>query len=181
MTIAQRPTTILYKRIILQKMEEKVKTTFELKFKLFTLKLPNSQFRKDVIHIHDIQHILYDCDTTWKGEAFIAGWEIGTKMWKHFPIGFISLWAMGFCILNYPKKVSQGYKTGLQCKGIIDLKISKNELLNLSIDELKEKIIKKNPIKINLFQWGIFIFWILVSEIIFLSPFVLIITVLFLS
>ena len=47
---------------------------FELKFKLFTLKLPNSQFRKDVIHIHDIQHVLYSCDTTWKGEAFIAGW-----------------------------------------------------------------------------------------------------------
>ncbi|WP_299058672.1 hypothetical protein [uncultured Polaribacter sp.] len=37
---------------------------FESKFKLTTLKIPNSQFRKDVIHIHNIQHILYNCDTT---------------------------------------------------------------------------------------------------------------------
>tara|TARA_B110000879_G_scaffold106504_1_gene143322 strand:+ start:44 stop:283 length:240 start_codon:yes stop_codon:yes gene_type:complete len=51
---------------------------FDLKFNLFTLKLPNTQFRKDVIHIHDIQHILYKCDTSWKGEAFIAGWKIST-------------------------------------------------------------------------------------------------------
>ena len=81
------------------------KDFFELKFRLFTLKLPNSQFRKNVIHIHDIQHLIYNCDTSWKGEAFIAGWEIGTKMWKHFPIGFMSLWAMGFSILNYTKEV----------------------------------------------------------------------------
>ena len=36
------------------------------------LRLPNPQFRKDVIHIHDIQHILNNCDITWKGEGFIA-------------------------------------------------------------------------------------------------------------
>lgn len=44
--------------------------TFALKFKFFTLNLPNSQFRKDVIHIHDIQHLLYKCDTTWKRRIF---------------------------------------------------------------------------------------------------------------
>ena len=96
---------------------------FELKFKLFTLKLPNSQFRKYVINIHDIQHILYNCDTTWKGEAFIAGWEIGTKMWKHFPIGIMSLWAMGFSLLNHPKEVLKGFKEGINSTGIIDLKL----------------------------------------------------------
>ncbi len=155
--------------------------TFALKFKLFTLNLPNSQFRKDVIHIHDIQHILYNCDTTWKGESFIAGWEIGTKMWKHLPIGMMSLWAMGFSFLNYPKEVFKGYKAGLKCKGIIDLKLSKTELLHLSVDELKQLITKKNPIKMNGFQWVIFSFWILVSEIIFLFPFLLLIVALFFS
>jgi len=147
---------------------------FELKFKLFTIKLPNSQFRKDVIHIHDIQHILYDCDTTWKGESFIAGWEIATKMWKHFPIGFMSLWAMGFSFLNYPKEVIKGYKKGINVTGILDLKMEKEVLLNLSIEELKTIIKKKKPIKMNIFQWISFIFWITVSEIIVLFPFVLI-------
>ena len=140
---------------------------FELKFKLFTLKLPNSQFRKDVIHIHDIQHVLYHRDTSWKGEAFIAGWEISTKMWKHFPIGFMSLWAMGFSLLNFPKEVLSGYKEGLKVMGIIDLKIDKETLLNLPIEEVKKMIVKKKAIKFN---WIIFLCWCFVSEIVFLFP-----------
>lgn len=94
------------------------------------------------------------------------------------PIGFMSLWAMGFSLLNYPKEVLKGYKAGLKCKGIIDLKLSKTQLLNLSIDELKQLITKKKPTKMNVFQWCIFIFWILISEIIFLFPFLLIIVLL---
>jgi len=147
---------------------------FILKFRLFSIKLPNSQFRKDVIHIHDIQHILYECDTTWKGESFIAGWEIGTKMWKHFPIGFMSLWAMGFSFLNYPNEVLKGYKKGINVTGILDLKIEKKALLNLSIEELETIIKKKKPIKMNTFRWISFIFWVLISELIVFFPLLLI-------
>ena len=147
---------------------------FELKFKLFTLKLPNSQFRKDVIHIHDIQHVLYNCDTTWKGEAFIAGWEISTSIWKHFPIGFMSLWAMGFSLLLYPKEVLKGYKAGINTVGIIDLKIEKETLLNLSILELKKLIKKDKTRKLN---WFTFLFWCLISELIVLFPLILMILV----
>ena len=148
---------------------------FELKFKLFTLKLPNSQFRKDVIHIHDIQHLLYNCDTSWKGEAFIAGWEIGTKMWKHFPIGFMSLWAMGFSLLNNPKEVLKGYKVGINSTGIIDLKIDKKTLLNLSITELKSIIKKEKTKKLN---WFSFLFWCFVSELVLLFPLLILIFIL---
>lgn len=144
--------------------------TFNLKFKLFTLKLPNSQFRKEVVHIHDIQHILYNCDTTWKGEAFIAGWEISTSLWKHFPIGFMSLWAMGFSLLNYPKEVYKGYKAGRKVTGIIDLQLNKQQLLALSVKELKEKIQKKNTAKMDVIQFTGFIFWAFISIIVFLFP-----------
>ena len=144
---------------------------FELKFKLFTLKLPNSQFRKDVIHIHDIQHILYKCDTTWKGEAFIAGWEISTGFWKHLPVGFFSIWAMGFSLLTHPKEVLKGYKAGLNNKGIVDLKMSKEALLKLSIPKLKSLIKKDKTKKLNWFQ---FLFWAFVSVTTVLFPFLLI-------
>lgn len=148
---------------------------FELKFKLFTLKLPNSQFRKDVIHMHDIQHILYNCNTTWKGEAFIAGWEIGTKMWKHFPIGIMSLWAMGFSLVNNPKEVLKGYKAGINSTGIIDLKIDKKKLLELSIPKLKSIIKKQKPQKIN---WISFLFWCLISELVLFFPVIILIFIL---
>lgn len=151
-------------------------TFFELKFRLFTLKLPNFDFRKKIIHIHDIQHILYKCDTSWYGESFIAGWEIGSGIWKHFPINCISLWATGFSFLNYPKQVLQGYKAGLKVKGVIDLNISKKEILELSVDEVNNRIQKE---KTTPFNWLAFIFWILISEVAFLFPLLLVIVILF--
>jgi hypothetical protein len=145
---------------------------FELKFNLFRLKLPNTQFRKDVIHIHDIQHILYNCDTSWKGEAFIAGWEISTGIGKHLPIGFFSLWAMGFSLFIYPKEVFKGYKVGLNTIGVIDLKIVKEALLKMSVSELTERI-KKD--KIQPLNWFQFLFWTFISAFVFLFPFLVLI------
>lgn len=122
---------------------------FFLTFRLFSLKLPNADFRKKVIYMHDIQHILYDKDVTWKGEAFIAGWEIATGLWKQFPIGFMSLWAMGFSLLTYPKEVIKGYKEGLLVTGIIGLGIPKTEILNKTVTNLKLQITRKKPIPFN--------------------------------
>ena len=58
--------------------------TFQMKVFFINLTLPNPKFRKDLTHIHDIQHILNDCDTSWEGEGFISGWEVATGFWKHF-------------------------------------------------------------------------------------------------
>lgn len=148
---------------------------FSLKFKLFSLKLPNLGFRKKVIHVHDVQHILYNKDVTWKGEAFIAGWEIATNMWKHFPIGLISLWAMGFGVLTHFNEVLKGYKEGLLVKGIIDLNIPKEQILNYNIEEFKEKIKKEKPPK---FIGILFSFWVIVSVFIVISPIFLLISLL---
>jgi len=48
--------------------------TFQLKVFFINLTLPNPKFRKELTHIHDIQHVLNNCDTSWKGEGFISGW-----------------------------------------------------------------------------------------------------------
>ncbi len=149
---------------------------FYLHFKLFSLKLPNPAFRKKVIHIHDVQHVLYNCDTTWKGESFISGWEIATGMWKHFPIGLFSLSGMGIGLFLHPKEVYKGYKTGLQCKALIDLKIPKKELLNFSVSELKTIIKKENPVKVNSL---LFLFWCFISIIFNLFPLLILMAFLF--
>ena len=93
------------------------------------LKLPNPQFRTDVIHIHDIQHLLNDCDTSWKGEGFIARWGISIGLWKHFPICVFSVWAIGYSLWIYPKAVYNSFKKGLNDVGIIDLKIKEADFI----------------------------------------------------
>ena len=145
---------------------------FSLQFKYFSLKLPNSDFRKKIVYIHDIQHILFDCDTTWKGEAYIAGWEIATGIWKHFPIGIMSIWAMGFSFLIHPKEVIKGYKKGLKYHGLIDQNISKESIMNLSLDEVNELLLKNNP---SNFSKTKLIIWLTIALLFFFGPFMLLI------
>lgn len=151
------------------------KNTFALKVFGINWKFPNPQFRKNIIHIHDIQHILNNCDTSWKGEAYISGWEIATGMWKYFPICLFSFWALGYSIWLHPKAVFQGYKKGLTNVGIIDLKISKSDFMKMEFDDLKNITLKKESTKMGVFQWMQFLFWVLFSEILFLLPFLIVV------
>ena len=151
------------------------KDHFEMKVFGMNLTLPNPQFRKETIHIHDIQHILNDCDTSWKGEGFISGWEMSTGMWKHFPIGLLSLWAMGYSLWIYPSAVLSGFKKGLNDKGIIDLEISKSEFLKMEFSELKRLTKKDTITKMGIWQWTQFFFWSLISQVVLLSPLIVLI------
>ena len=148
------------------------KATFEMIIFGLTLKLPNPTFRKEVIHIHDIQHILNGCDTSWKGEAFIAGWELSTGFWRYFPICIFSLWAMGYSLWMYPKAVFKGYKKGLNAVGVIDLKISKSDFMRMEFEELKSITKKQKQTEMGVLQWSQFLMWVLISQLVFLFPFV---------
>lgn len=150
------------------------KDYFFLTFRFFSIKLPNSDFRKKIVYIHDIQHMLYNKDITWKGEAFIAGWEIATGIWKKLPIGFMSLWAMGFSFLIHSKEIIKGYKEGLLVRGIIDLNCPKKEILNYNIDTLRLKIKKEKPKKFNILHYS---FWVLISQLVFWFPLLIILIV----
>jgi hypothetical protein len=134
------------------------------------LNLPNPKFRREALHIHDIQHILNNCNTSWKGEGFIAGWEISTGIWKHFQLGFLSLWAMGYSLWIYPKSVLNGFKKGLNEIGIIDLKISMSNFMKMEYSELIRITKKEKTTEINVIQWTKFLLWIITSQIIFLFP-----------
>lgn len=145
--------------------------TFQVNAFGLDLRLPNPKYRKKIVHLHDIQHIINDCDTSWKGEGYIAGWELATGLWKHFPVCLFSFWTVGYCLWIYPKAVFQGFKKGLNNIGVFDLKLNKNELLNLNFLELKQLIQKEKTTPMGVFQWIQFLFWALISELLFLSPF----------
>lgn len=149
---------------------------------VFGLKLyvPNFKFRKKALYIYDVEHILNNCDTSWKGEAFIAGWEISTGMWRHIPLAFLSLWAMGYSLWLHPKQVFYGFKTGLNFIGIIDLTINKEDLLNLHYYELENLLRKDTTVSMGLLQWCIFLFWCFIGEFVFLLPLLSIVTIWFL-
>jgi hypothetical protein len=149
--------------------------TFQMEIFRINLKLPNPKFRKDIIHIHDIQHLLNKCDTSWKGEAFISGWEISTGIWKYFPICIFSFWAMGYSFWFHPKAVFNGFKKGINNIGIIDLKLSETEFMKMEFEALQQITKKEKSVEMGIIQWTQFIFWLLISQIIFLFPLIIII------
>ena len=154
------------------------KNSFNFKLGIFNVPVPNPKFRKDVVHIHDIEHILNNCDTSHKGEAFIAGWEVGTRFYKYFPINIFVFLAFGYSLLMYPKTVFKGFKKGLNTIGIIDLGLTKSELIKMEFNQLVKITQKEQHTKMGISQWTEFIFCTFISQSILLSPIILIITAL---
>ena len=150
------------------------KNTFNVKLGSFNISVPNPTFRKDVVHIHDIEHILNNCDTSNKGEAFIAGWEVGTRFYKHFPINIFIFLAFGYSLLIYPKTVFKGFKKGLTNIGIIDLGLSRPELMQMEFNQLVKITQKEDYTKLGITQLSEFVFCVIISQTFLFSPLILI-------
>lgn len=145
---------------------------FSIRFLGVKISLPNVAYRKRVIHIHDLQHVLNQCDTSWKGEGYIAGWELATGIWRYPVLGMVSLWTFGYCVWQYPRSVYDGYKKGLTMTGIVDLKMTRQDLLAWDLQTLQRKTTKANPKNIRLLQKVQFGLWILLAVCVFLLPIV---------
>ena len=114
-----------------------------------------------------------NCDTSHKGEAFIAGWEVGTRFYKYFPINIFVFLAFGYSLLMYPKTVFKGFTKGLNNIGIIDLGYSKDELMKMEFNQLVKITQKKHHTKFGFLQLSEFIFCTIISQIILFSPIIL--------
>ena len=84
---------------------------------------------------------------------------------------------MGYGIWLYPKDIYLGYKKGLSNKGIIDLKISKQQILEMELNELVSLTKKDKSNRFGILQNLIFIVWAIISQIVLLAPILLIILV----
>jgi hypothetical protein len=145
-------------------------SSFEVPLPIFTLTLPNYSWRKNMLYVHDLEHILNEQDTTWKGEMYIASWEIASGFWKQFPVIIFPLWTMGWGIWKHPKAVLTGFKAGNSSSGIANLNIDKQALLALDLSELKELTKRKFLKKLSFFVYFKLLIWIIISQFVFLMP-----------
>ena len=112
--------------------------SFVVPLPLFTLTLPNFPWRKRMLYVHDLEHILNEQDTSWKGEIFIASWEISTGFLKNFPILIFPLWTMGWGLWVHPQTVLNAFRKGHADKGIARLPIEKEILLDYDLSQLQQ-------------------------------------------
>lgn len=145
-------------------------SSFEVPLPFFNLTIPNFSWRKKMIHIHDVEHILNRQDTSWRGEAFIASWEIATGYLRYFPLFIFPLWAMGFGGWKYPHAVMNGFFKGLNDVGVATLQLSKEQLLDTELEDLRLLSENKNATFSPLQKWSRFLVAVLLSQLTFLSP-----------
>jgi hypothetical protein len=144
--------------------------TFEVPLPAFTLTLPNFPWRKRMLYIHDLEHILNEQDTTWAGEIFIASWEVSTGYYKNFPIIFFPLWTMAWGFWKYPSTVLRGFRKGFSDKGIARLNMEQEKLLELELPQLQILTLNKRANRSKMNYHFRLLGWLLISQLVFLSP-----------
>lgn len=51
--------------------------------------LPNTEGRRRAVRLHDLHHIVTEYPTTWRGEAEISAWEVGSGGLRRFYAGWL--------------------------------------------------------------------------------------------
>ena len=126
--------------------------------------LPNTNGRVKAVKLHDLHHVLTEYPTTWRGEAEISAWEIGSdglrRYWAGWPLDLMNV-AQGL-IVN-PRGVYRGFMRGRSSKNLYAEKFS-DDLLNRSVGEFRERLRLNDPPKRpTAYDLMLFIFWIFMS------------------
>lgn len=139
-----------------------------IKFGFFSIPIPNTNTRRNNVYLHDISHIVTGHNTTWKGESAVSAWEIASGGWRDLYIPWLlTLWAMGLGVVFYTANTFKSFKQGLTMNNALTCGLSKNEIYNLSIPELKRLLSNKPRSKKSPFVW------MFISLAVFLTPFVI--------
>ena len=107
----------------------------------FSIPIPNTAARKEVIWLHDLHHLLNNYDTTWAGEGQVSAWEMaaggfGTKLY----IWLLVLMAGSTGVLFFPGVTFRAFVRGTSCRSIMSLGLSKDQLKLLLVSSLKQQI-----------------------------------------
>jgi len=139
-----------------------------IKFGFISIPIPNAESRKKNVYLHDVSHIVTGHGTTWKGESAVSAWEIASGGWKNLYIPWLlTLWAMGLGVLFYPSSVLKSFRIGLTMNNALTCGLSKNEIYELSILDLRQFLSNKPKRNKNPYLWMFF------SFLIFLMPFII--------
>lgn len=139
-----------------------------IKFGFFSIPIPNAESRRKNVYLHDINHIITDNNTTWKGESAVSSWEIASGGWGNLYIPWIlTLWAMGLGVLFYPKNTLKSFEQGLSMNNAFTCGLTKSDIFSLSVPDLRLLLDNKSKRNTNPYLW------MFISFFVFLTPFLI--------
>ncbi|MGE0634491.1 MAG: hypothetical protein AB7O96_18895 [Pseudobdellovibrionaceae bacterium] len=105
----------------------------------FSFYLPNFKARREAVPLHDIDHILTEYSTDWKGEMLISGYEVGTGCGKYWAGWLINLQGLLPAAILFPRETLKAFARGRRSRGVFgfaDYKPLLEKKLGVLRDEL---------------------------------------------
>ena len=115
-----------------------------LEFGPFRVPLYNSAARRKAVPIHDLHHLVTGYETTPKGEAEIASWEIAAGTHDKWFALLINLPALAYGLVLWPQAVIKAWRYGASVKGLYAADFQA-EWLNLNLGQLRRIALQPKP------------------------------------
>jgi len=108
------------------------------RFGFLKIPFPNPKQRREIVYLHDINHVLSGYDTSWIGEGEVAGWELASGFPRHCWIGyFYAPFTLIIGLMLNPARVYRAFLQGRRTRNSCFASLPKNQILNMKLGELK--------------------------------------------
>ncbi|HEV7700759.1 MAG TPA: hypothetical protein VGO43_11065 [Pyrinomonadaceae bacterium] len=143
---------------------------FWIKVKVWRLPiwLPNTAGRVKAVKLHDLHHVLTEYPTTWAGEAEISAWEVGSGGLHHYWAGWwLDLMNVAQGLVVNPRGVYCGFMRGRSTRNLFDTEFN-DEMLASLVGEYRHKLrLEQREIRPGASDIASFVFWSVVSALIY--------------
>jgi len=131
--------------------------------------LPNTAGRVRAVKLHDLHHVLTEYPTTWRGEAEISAWEIGTGgLNKYYAGWFLDLMNVAQGLVVNPRGVYRGFIRGRNSSNLFSREFSE-EILDQKVGEYRKYLRLEQPEREpTVIDKTAFVFWMLASVVVYL-------------
>ena len=103
--------------------------------------LPNTKGRRKAVRLHDLHHIVTEYPTTWRGEAEISAWEIGSGGLRRYYAGWLlDLMNVAQGLLINPRGLYRAFMRGRRSANLYSEEFT-DELLTHRVGEFRERLL----------------------------------------
>lgn len=131
--------------------------------------LPNTAGRVEAVKMHDLHHVLTEYPTTWRGEAEISAWEVGSGGLRKFWAGWwLDLMNVAQGLVVNPLGIYRGFMRGRQTTNLFGAEFN-NKLLDSLVGEYRYLLGLEHKLRPPSFaDHAAFAFWVTLSVLIYL-------------
>ncbi|HKS23189.1 MAG TPA: hypothetical protein VJZ76_10355 [Thermoanaerobaculia bacterium] len=100
---------------------------------------PNVAARVRAVQLHDLHHVLAEYDTSWRGEAEIAAWELASGCRGYIAAWILNLGGMLLGVILAPRRVARAFARGRRTRNLYATAFD-DALLERNVGELRAEL-----------------------------------------